>query len=306
VKVSYEIPINIDDKAEFQNAAAVRAITRALEDGGFDACHLTDHPAPTAKWRNAGGHDALDPFAALSFVAAMTTRLKLHTHIVVLPYRNPFVTAKAAATLDVLSEGRLILGVGGGYLRGEFAALGVDFDSRGAQMDDGIRTMKAVWAGETVVAETSTFTAVGNMARPLPVQQPHPPIWVGGNSDRAMRRAIELGDGWSPFITTPLMSKTTRTDDISDLAELKAKIDKLREGLAKSGRARPFDITTPLAGGEAIARGASVQALVDEAGALAEMGVTWITAEGRYGSRAEHLADVEWFAANVLPQIHAL
>ena len=306
MKVSFEIPINIDDKAQFQNAASVRAMTRALEDGGFDACHLTDHPAPTAKWRSAGGHDALDPFAALSFVAAMTTRLKLHTHIVVLPYRNPFVTAKAAATLDVLSEGRLILGVGGGYLRGEFAALGVDFDTRGAQMDVGIETMKAVWAGETVVRETPSFQAVGNMARPLPVQQPHPPIWVGGNSDRAMRRAIELGDGWSPFITTPLVSKTTRTDDISDLAQLKAKIDKLREGLAARGRTGAFDITTPLAGGNEILRTASVQELVDEAGALAEMGVTWTTAEASCHDLAEHLNDVEWFAAKVLPQIHAL
>lgn len=306
MQVSYEIPINIDDRAEFQNPAAVRAITKALEDGGIDACHLTDHPAPTAKWRNAGGHDALDPFAALSYVAAVTTKLKLHTHIVVLPYRNPFVTAKAAATVDVLSEGRLILGVGGGYLRGEFAALGVDFDSRGAQMDDAIEAMKAVWSGETVVRESPSYNAIGNMARPLPVQQPHPPIWIGGNSDRAMRRAIELGDGWSPFITTPIMSKTTRTDDISDLAQLKAKIDKLREGLDRRGRAGPFTITTPLAGGNPIPVGSSVQELVDEAGALAEMGVTWLTAEGRCHSLSEHLADVEWFAADVLPKLHAL
>jgi probable F420-dependent oxidoreductase len=306
MQISFEIPINIDDRAQFQNPTSVQAMAKAYEDGGFDACHLTDHPAPTAKWRNAGGHDALDPFAALTFVAAMTSTLKLHTHIVVLPYRNPFVTAKAAATVDVLSQGRLILGVGGGYLRGEFAALGANFDTRGAQMDDAIETMKAVWRGETVVRETPTYQAVGNMARPLPVQAPNPPIWIGGNSERAMRRAIELGDGWSPFITTPLMSRTTRTDDISDLSQLRAKIDKLKEGLAQRGRTGRFDITTPLAGGNAIPRGSSIQELVDEAGALAEMGCTWITAEARYSSLAEHLADVEWFAANVAPKIHAL
>src|SRR5262245_31982063 len=198
MQISFRIPMDVDDRAEFQNADAVVAMARGLEDGGVDACHLTDHPAPTAKWREAGGHDALDPFAALAFVAAAARKLKLHTNIVVLPYRNPFLAAKSAATLDVLSEGRLILGVGGGYMRGEFAALGADTDTRGAKLDRALETMKAVWRGETVGRETPTFNAVGNMPRPLPVQNPHPPIWIGGNGDRAMRRAVEHGDGWSP------------------------------------------------------------------------------------------------------------
>src|SRR5437868_6741202 len=103
MKISIRIPMDVDDRVEFQNAAAVRAMAKAIEAADIDACFLTDHPAPSAAWRRAGGHDALDPFAGLAFVAAVTERLKLHTNLVVLPYRNPFLTAKAAATLDVLS-----------------------------------------------------------------------------------------------------------------------------------------------------------------------------------------------------------
>jgi probable F420-dependent oxidoreductase len=306
MQISFRIPMDVDDRSEFQNADAVVAMARALEDAGVDACHLTDHPAPTAKWREAGGHDALDPFAALAFVAAAARRLKLHTNIVVLPYRNPFLAAKSAATLDVLSEGRLILGVGGGYMRGEFAALGVDFDTRGAQLDTALETMKAVWRGETVVRQTPTFNAVGNMARPLPVQQPNPPIWIGGNGDRAMRRAVEHGDGWSPFFASGDMQKTTRTDEISSLKQLGEKLDQLRGMLARAGRSGPYDICAPLAGGLDIGRDADVGKLISQAERLAAMGVTWVTVVTPHPSLSDYLKTVDWFGKELAPAIKAL
>ena len=117
-------------------AAAVEAI-------GYDACFVTDHPAPDAKWLAAGGHHALDPMVASLFAAAATTCLRLHTHILVLAYRNPLLTAKSVLSLDVLSQGRLILGVAAGYLKPEFAALGVDFDERNELTDEAIDVLRA-------------------------------------------------------------------------------------------------------------------------------------------------------------------
>ena len=102
----------------------------AAEAAGFHGFGFTDHPAPTERWLQAGGHDALDPFVAMGFAAARTTTVRLIPNVVVLPYRNPFVVAKSGATLDLLSEGRFTLAVGVGYLKREFAALGVEFDER--------------------------------------------------------------------------------------------------------------------------------------------------------------------------------
>ena len=111
---------------ELVTGEGVVRLARAAEAAGFDGYGFTDHPAPTQAWLDAGGHDALDPFVALGVVAAVTSTIRLIPNIVVLPYRNPFVVAKAAATLDSLSGGRFTLATGVGYLEGEYAALGVD------------------------------------------------------------------------------------------------------------------------------------------------------------------------------------
>ena len=126
MRISMALGLNqFDNPAEFMSVAAIAEMARALETAGIDACYVTDHPAPAHAWLAAGGHSALDPFVQLTAVAAVSTKLKLHSQIVVLPYRNPFLTAKAAASLDVISGGRMIMGVGVGYMKAEFAALGV-------------------------------------------------------------------------------------------------------------------------------------------------------------------------------------
>src|SRR5215213_4860025 len=112
---------------DFVNRRGLVRLARAAEAAGFEGIGFTDHPAPSHKWLNAGGHDALDPFVALAVVAATTERMRLIPNIVVLPYRNPFLVAKASATLDVLSDHRFVLSVATGYLRSEYRALGVDF-----------------------------------------------------------------------------------------------------------------------------------------------------------------------------------
>ena len=127
----------------------------AAEAAGFDASGFTDHPMPGSRWLAAGGHDALDPFSALAVCAAATSRLRLMTNIAVLPYRNPFILAKAAATVAVLSDGRLLLGAGAGYQQAEYRALGAGFDDRNARFAD-MHNLAIGAAGTIYIADSST------------------------------------------------------------------------------------------------------------------------------------------------------
>ena len=132
----------VDAPEEFLTGTAIAEMARHAETLGFDAVHVTDHPAGDQQWLDTGGHHALDPFVALSFAAGATTTLRVQTHIVVLPYRNPFLTAKSVLSLDVLSGGRLTLGIAAGYLRSEFNALGVDYDERNDLFDEALEVMR--------------------------------------------------------------------------------------------------------------------------------------------------------------------
>ena len=172
----------------------------AAQRSGFDGLAVDEHPIPSEAWRQGpGGHDALDPFITLAAVASSAPRLKLVTYAAVVPYRNPFLLAKQAATLDLLSGGRLVLGVGTGYLPGEFEALGVDFDERNALFDEGLEVMKLAWRGEPVDYEGRHFTAKAVTAQPRPHSRPHPPLWIGGNSKLTMRRVVDRAQGWMPM-----------------------------------------------------------------------------------------------------------
>src|ERR1700722_14907969 len=135
---------------EFLSASALGTMTRAAEDAGFAAVSLTEHPIPHDDWLATGGHDALDPFVGLSFAAAATSRVRLLTNLTPLPYRNPALLAKTVATLDRLSGGRVILGVGTGYLEKEFAALGVDFGEGNALFGASPHVLRTIWTGRGV------------------------------------------------------------------------------------------------------------------------------------------------------------
>lgn len=224
---------------EFVTMDAVKECSQAAEAAGFYAGTVTDHPIPSYRWLDNGGHYAQDPFVMLSMVAAVTTKLMVQTNIVVLPYRNPFITARAVSSLDVFSNGRVILGMGAGYLKPEYKALGVDFDSRNDLMDEYITAMKLAWTGEDFSFEGTGYTAVGNRMLPTPVQRPHPPLLVGGNSKRALRRTVEQGDAWHPFIVPKMVTDTARTANISGDEDLLAAMAYMAEHSAKVGRATP-------------------------------------------------------------------
>lgn len=279
------------------------AIARAAEAAGFDACNLTDHPIPTEFWRTHGGHDAFDPFAALTYIAAATERLKLLTHIVVLPYRNPFLTAKSVATVDVLSGGRAILGIGAGYLKGEFEALGVDFASRGKFMDEAILAMKAAWSGEMVRFEGTGYRAEGNMPLPLPLQRPHPPIWGGGNSPSAIRRAARLCDGWAPFFVPPGQAEKNATRPLVTLDDLRELSLVYREERDKAGRTGPFDICVSPPRRMKACDAANGQMMVEQAQEMAGMGVNWLMASFPATDLDTYIDQIGWFGSDVLPKV---
>ncbi|WP_156663071.1 LLM class flavin-dependent oxidoreductase, partial [Mycobacterium sp. 1274761.0] len=158
ISYSLELPTHrVDALSEFVTAAAISDIARAGETSGFAAVHVTDHPAPDAKWLDHGGHHALDPFVALSFAAAATTDVKLLTNVYIAAYRNPFLSAKSIQSLDVLSGGRLILGTAAGYLKPEFKALGIDFDNRGALLDEALDVLTKALSGEDVAYEGTGY-----------------------------------------------------------------------------------------------------------------------------------------------------
>ena len=262
---------------EFITADALGEIARCAEQAGFAACFVTAHPMPSDRWLAHGGHHTLDPFVALSFAAAATTRIRLQTHIVVLPYRNPFLTAKSAASLDVLSGGRLILGVAAGYLRGEFAALGADVDERNEQTDEAIDALLRAWSESGVELEGRHFHAGGNTMLPRPLQQPHPPIWVGGNSRRAIRRAVEKGDGWLPFPAPKRLASTARTAALESVDELAERLQYAHEHARAVGRTRPLEVCTAPFSLASWTRDGNATRLCEEVTALAALGVGWLT-----------------------------
>jgi len=298
MKFSMHIPLGEIAPGEYQSMPAIAQMARTLEKAKADACYVTDHPAPDATWLHANGHDALDPFTALAFVAAASTTLRLHTNIVVLPYRNPFVTAKAAATLQVLSGGRLILGVGAGYQKSEFDALGVDFHKRGALTDEALETMRLAWGGGAVVTQGMGFNAAGNEPRPAP--KPQPTVWIGGGSDKAVERAALWGDGWSPFFTAPTQSKNNRETAIQDVAQLGEKIKALHEARARLGKTGPFDVAIgPKLRPTAKSRQDADRYLEELAG-LAAVGVNWAFVDPDHADRAAWLEAVQWFGEEVI------
>lgn len=305
MRISLGLPTHrVDAFDELCSAAAITEIARAAEAGGIDAVFVTEHPIPANGWLGSGGHHALDPFVALSFAAAATTTLRLHTNLLILAYRNPFLSAKAVATLDALAGGRVILGVGAGYLEGEFAALGVDFEARNDLTDEAIVAMRRAWTGESVVAAGRGWSAAGNTALPVPAQRPGPPIWVGGNSKRAIRRVVDLADGWMPMPSPAGSEARLRTPAITSLDALRVRLDYAREYAAHVGRATDFDVVFMPMGLDMFAKAAvDPEPVVDAILAMAAVGVTYCSLTIPGDSRAEFLRNLDVLATRVVPAI---
>ena len=249
------------------SGAGIAAVAQAAEAAGFSGFGFTDHPAPSQRWLDGGGHDAVDPFVALGFAAACTTTLRLVPNIVVLPYRNPFLVAKAGATLDRLSGGRFTLAVGAGYLKSEFAALGVAYEERNALFDEALSVIHLAWTSDEVTFEGRHLSARGVTAHPRPVTEPRPPIWIGGNSSAARQRVADHAEGWCPFPAPALLARTARTVAMDSCDALASGVEDLRRRLDAAGRdPEGVDICF------SAPPGGDPGALED----LARIGVTWV------------------------------
>lgn len=286
MRYSVGLPVDhVQHVDEFVTGDAIAEMAAAVEAVGLDAVHVTDHPAPDDRWLAGGGHHAQEPLLALAFAAAATRRIMLHTHVYVAAYRNPFLAAKSVATLQNLSGGRVILGVAAGYLKPEFGALGVDFDTRNDLLDDTIRLMRRAWNEDGVTAEADGFRAraVTQLPHPAPV-----PIWIGGNSIRAMRRAVELGDGWAPFPNLPGAARAVKTPAITNIEELAIRLDAARTYAGEIGRSDPLTICFAAFDPD------------DDHEVYADLGVDWMAVQfAGCTSRAEWLDRLARFASPV-------
>jgi probable F420-dependent oxidoreductase len=180
---------------------AIVMAAKKAEEVGFDAIFVNDHIIVGDDVRSTPWTNVYDPFVAMSFIAAHTMRIGVGVSVLIMPYRNPIATAKALATLDRMSGGRLIAGIGVGWNEAEFAALGVPFHERGARTNEYLRLWQVCWAPGKV-SFTGKFVSFADMhVSPKPLQRPHPPIWIGGASDAALHRAARFAAVWQP---TPL------------------------------------------------------------------------------------------------------
>ncbi len=225
--------------------SAAESLTRLAVEGeamGFDYATVSDHVviptdisarypySETGEFPAGARAERHEQLTEVMFLAAVTKRLRLVTSVTVVPHRPAVLTAKIVSTIDVLSGGRITLGIGAGWLKEEFEALQVpDFAARGRVTDDYLLACKALWTQAEPRYE-GEFTRFGNIVfEPKPVQKPHPPIWVGGESGPALRRAARLGDGWYPIGTNPAFP-------LDSLARYRAAVERLRHMTTKAGR----------------------------------------------------------------------
>jgi probable F420-dependent oxidoreductase len=247
-----------------------------------------------------GQGDQLEQLALMAFIAGKTRALRLISSVMILPHRNPVVTAKMLATIDVLSGGRVTVGVGVGWMREEFEALGApDFDRRGAASDEYIRIFKALWTQDPASYHGEFYRFDAIRCLPHPVQKPHPPIWIGGHSKAALRRVARLGDGWHPVganPAAPLRPPEMRAllDDLHRLTEAEGR-DPSR--LTISYKAPIYDAGQGVDGGtERRPFSGSPQAIADDIGAFAALGVSELIFDFRSESLAESLDRMARFA----------
>ncbi len=291
-------------------------MARAGERAGLHSAMIADHvvfPAEsdsvypyTVDGRHPGTGDALEAFSILGLVAGATERLRLVTSVLVLPYRNPVLTAKMVASLDVLSGGRVTLGVGAGWLREEFEALGSPaFDRRGAVTDEWIAIFKQLWSVSPATFSGSFYSYADVRCEPFPLQRPHPPIWVGGHSRAALRRAARYGDGWHPvgaIAASPLPP--------AEMVALTGELKRMTEAAGRdfsaitvSYKAPLYDVGVPDRDGGRRSFSGTAEQVADDIRGFAAIGVGELIFDFRGTSTAESVERLERFAQEVVPLV---
>ena len=310
MQFGFSLPV----RGELANPDAIVPMARTGERLGFTSATMADHIVfPTvahshypydATGRHPSTGDAIEPLSLMAFVAGATQTLRLVTSVLILPYRNPVLTAKMVASIDVLSRGRITLGVGVGWLREEFEALDApDFDKRGAVSDEYIAIFKKLWSPGPVEHQGRFYSFGPLRSEPLPLQKPHPPIWIGGHSQPALRRTARHADGWHPLGTV----------DTAELRppEFSSMLDDLKRMTEAAGRdyrditiafvARLRETAQPIGANDRMPFSGSAEQIVADVETYRRLGVTHLSFDFRRPSLAATLERMEWFASEVMP-----
>jgi probable F420-dependent oxidoreductase len=288
-----QIGISLQNNWGVEDVQSLVQLARRAEEWGFASVWVHDHVFNAAHvYNRIGRKPYYEPLILLSYVAACTQRVGLGTSVLVLPYHNPLRLAKTAATLDVLSGGRLILGVGVGGIPQESEAMGSPYAERGAITDEAIAILKELWTKEDPSFAGKYYRFSDMPFSPKPLQKPHIPVLIGGNSPAAIRRAVRLGNGWHPFAIS--------------LETLLEGMHSLREYAQQAGRDMaeiPVSVSLPLGNptprGDAL--GTDAKEIVEKIQAFASVGVQLLVITGNTGNIAETLPAMDMLAREVLP-----
>ena len=298
------------------NRTDILRLAREGERLGLHSAMIADHvvfpvesesPYPyTLDGKHPGIGDALETFSILGVVAGATEKLRLVTSVLVLPYRNPVLTAKMVASLDVLSGGRVTLGVGVGWLKEEFEALGSpDFERRGAVTDEWIAMFKQLWS-QSPASFDGKFYKYGDIrCEPFPLQKPHPPIWVGGHSKAALRRAARHGDGWHPvgaIAASPLPPQEMRAH-LQTLKQMTEAEGRDFSKLTISYKAPLYDTNVPDRDGSRRSFSGTPDEIAGDIRSFAAIGVHELIFDFRGNSIDASVAGLQRFAAEVIPLV---
>ncbi len=263
---------------------------------------------PSGEFPGGADQDYLEPLTLMTYLAASTRKIRLGTSVLVVPYRNPVVTAKMLATLDVLSGGRVILGAGVGWLEEEFVALGAPpFAERGKVTDEYLRVMRECWTKDRVQFHGTYYRASDVIFRPKPVQKPAIPIWIGGHTDGALRRAGELGDGWHPIGLRPpaLLHPPEYAEKVKQIHAWAARAGRDPREITLTFRA-PMEVwpkrAKPPAGDRQLFRGTAEQVIADIREYQA-LGVTHFVFDFTSTDPQAVAANMERFAGDVRPKV---
>ncbi|MBI4337963.1 MAG: TIGR03619 family F420-dependent LLM class oxidoreductase [Chloroflexi bacterium] len=279
------------------DAEGLRRFAARVEELGYDSIWVTDHIIVPQGLDIVYKERMLEPFAVLAHVAALTRRVKLGTSVIILGYRNPIVVAKMLATVDVLSGGRLIFGAAAGWMEGEFAALGVPFEQRGKLANEYLQVIRHLWTQPTAPFQGEYVHFSDVVFSPEPVQKPSPPIWVGGRSRRAVRRAVDYGDGWHPTQMGP--------DELAKEAAY------MREYSTSKGRPKPPLLslrgrprfTDGAAGAERRPLSGTPQQIAQDLAVYQKAGLEYLVMDTGARSLEEALRTIERFAREVRPPV---
>jgi probable F420-dependent oxidoreductase len=289
-------------------------IARRGDQLGFHCMVAGDHilvpktvesPYPytvSGEFTGAQSGEYFEQLTLLSFLAGITRRIRLVPSVMIVPYRNPLLAAKMLATLDVLSQGRLTLGVGVGWMEEEFVALDAPpFEERGAVTNEYLRAFKELWTSDnpTFEGKYCHFSDINFL--PKPVQKPHPPIWVGGQSRQAIRRAAELGNGWHPVGAIPAapLEPEELAENVATLRRYAQRAGRDPAEIEVTMKAPLYDSWAPSAGSRRRFSGAPEQ-LLQDVDAYAQVGVSHIIFDIRSADLNQSLERMAWFAQEVM------